>query len=129
VLKADTMDVRPFRVLSLDGGGILGAFAASAVRICERAMGRRVVEHFDLLTRTSTGEIIAIGLTMGATAEQIGRFYETMGRRSSRTGAGSRCGSGGWGCLPAAVLDRDAASGNPKCSGGPAAKEWRGRGW
>jgi len=55
-----------FRILSLDGGGIVGAFASSALATFERATGRRVVEHFDLITGTSTGGIIAIGLAMGA---------------------------------------------------------------
>lgn len=70
---------RPVRILSLGGGGILGAFAASALAAFERATGRRVVEHFDLIAGTSTGGIIAIGLAMGAPAEEINRFYETEG--------------------------------------------------
>jgi patatin-like phospholipase/acyl hydrolase len=47
---------QPFRILSLDGGGITGAFAASALATFEEATGRRVVEHFDLITGSSTGE-------------------------------------------------------------------------
>src|SRR5712691_3881147 len=73
------MEARPFRILSLDGGGVKGAFAASALATFEQTTGRRIVEHFDLLTGTSTGGIIAIGLAMGATAETICRFYETDG--------------------------------------------------
>jgi hypothetical protein len=45
----------------------------------ERVTGRRFVEHFDLITGTSTGGIITIGLAIGATAEDICRFYETEG--------------------------------------------------
>ena len=37
----------------------------------ERRTGRRIVEHFDLITGTSTGGIIAIGLAMGATADEV----------------------------------------------------------
>jgi uncharacterized protein len=40
---------RPFRILSLDGGGIMGAFAALALATFERATGRRVVDHFDFI--------------------------------------------------------------------------------
>ena len=36
-----------------------------------------MVEHFDLITGTSTGGIIAIGLAMGVSAEEICRFYQT----------------------------------------------------
>jgi len=70
---------RPFRILSLDGGGIMGAFSASALATFERATGRRIVEHFDLITGTSTGGIIAIGLAMGASAEELCSFYEVDG--------------------------------------------------
>src|SRR5262249_54034253 len=77
--RRNPMEPPPFRILSLDGGGIMGAFAASALATFERATGRRTVEHFDLITGTSTGGIIAIGLAMGATAEEISRFYETEG--------------------------------------------------
>ena len=52
---------QPFRILSLDGGGIMGAFPASALATFERPTGRRTVEHFHLITGTSTGGIIAIG--------------------------------------------------------------------
>jgi patatin-like phospholipase/acyl hydrolase len=69
----------PFRILSLDGGGIMGAFAASALATFEQATGRRIVEHFDLITGTSTGGIIAIGLAMGASAAEVREFYEREG--------------------------------------------------
>jgi hypothetical protein len=68
---------QPFHILSLDRGGIMGGFAASALAAFEQATGHRTVEHFDLITGTSTGGIIAIGLAMGATAEEVCCFYET----------------------------------------------------
>ena len=43
---------RPFRILSLDGGGIMGAFSASARATFERVTGSRVIDHFDLITGT-----------------------------------------------------------------------------
>src|SRR3954447_18387429 len=73
------MELPPFRILSLDGGGIMGAFAASALATFERATGRRIAEHFDLITGTSTGGIIAIGLAMGKSAAEICQFYEEEG--------------------------------------------------
>ena len=51
---------RPFRILSLDGGGIMGAFPASAQATFERETGGRIVDHFDLIAGTSTGGIIAV---------------------------------------------------------------------
>ena len=64
-----------FRILSIEGGGILGAFAAGALAELERSTGRQIVEHFDLIAGTSTGGIIAIGLAMGVPAEKICQFY------------------------------------------------------
>ena len=75
------MEPKTFRILSLDGGGIMGAFSAAVPAEFENVTGRRIVEHFDLITGTSKGGIIAIGLAMGATAEDISRFYETEGPR------------------------------------------------
>jgi uncharacterized protein len=57
----------------------MGAFSASALATLERMTGLRAVNHFDLITGTSTGGIIAIGLAMGATADEILRFYEKQG--------------------------------------------------
>lgn len=68
-----------FRILSLDGGGLMGAFSASVLATLERTTGRRIVDHFDLITGTSTGGIIAIGLAMGASADQILQFYPERG--------------------------------------------------
>jgi patatin-like phospholipase/acyl hydrolase len=73
------MDPKTFRILSLDGGGIMGAFPASARATFEQALGKRILDHFDLITGTSTGGIIAIGLAMGATAGDVCRFYESEG--------------------------------------------------
>ncbi|WP_295458764.1 patatin-like phospholipase family protein [uncultured Thiodictyon sp.] len=50
-----------FRILSLDGGGIKGAFAASVLAELEQVTGQSAVDHFDLVTGTSTGELISLG--------------------------------------------------------------------
>jgi patatin-like phospholipase/acyl hydrolase len=70
-----------FRILSLDGGGLLGAFSAAVLASLERQTGRKIVEHFDLITGTSTGGLIAIGLGMGASAQQILDFYRKDGAK------------------------------------------------
>ena len=74
--EGDPVQTQTFRILSIDDGGSMGAFAASALATCERAAGLRAVEHLDLIAGTSTGCIIALGLAMGAPAEEIARFYE-----------------------------------------------------
>jgi uncharacterized protein len=70
---------KTFRVLSLDGGGIMGAFTASVLAAFEEGTQQRIVEHFDLITGTSTGGLIAIALGMGASTEKILSFYRDKG--------------------------------------------------
>ena len=66
-----------FQILSLDGGGLKGIFTAAFLANWEKDTGTRIVDHFDLITGTSTGGIIALGLGLGLTAAEILQFYET----------------------------------------------------
>ena len=66
-----------FQILSLDGGGLKGLFQASFLAGWEEAKGRRVTDYFDLITGTSTGGIIALGLGMGFPAKELLDFYAT----------------------------------------------------
>jgi patatin-like phospholipase/acyl hydrolase len=68
-----------FRILSLDGGVIKGAFTAAVLAEWEKRTGRVIVDHFDLITGTSTGGIIALGLGLGLPAGEILEFYEKQG--------------------------------------------------
>lgn len=52
-----------YRVLALDGGGIRGLIAAEVLRKIEEQMRRPISEMFDLIAGTSTGGILALGLT------------------------------------------------------------------
>lgn len=70
---------RPFRILSLDGGGIKGAFTAAFLAALEVMTGKRLVEHFDLMTGTSTGGIIAVALGLGVPADDVLRLYKEQG--------------------------------------------------
>ncbi len=69
------MEPRKFQILSLDGGGLKGLFIASLLANWEKERGTRVVDHFDLIAGTSTGGIIALGLGLGFSAEQIKQLY------------------------------------------------------
>jgi predicted acylesterase/phospholipase RssA len=61
-LRANTGN-RPLRVLALDGGGIRGVIPATVLAELESRTGRRAAEMFDLIAGTSTGGILALGLT------------------------------------------------------------------
>ena len=74
------------KILSIDGGGIRGIIPATILADIERRTKRPIAELFDLIAGTSTGGIIALGLTKpGAgnkpqyTAQQIAQLYETDG--------------------------------------------------
>jgi patatin-like phospholipase/acyl hydrolase len=77
---------KPFRVLSLDGGGMRGLYTATLIqrlssRFCEQ---RKVAEldigkGFDLIVGTSTGGILATGLAFGLSISKIIDLYRNVG--------------------------------------------------
>lgn len=67
------------RILSIDGGGILGTFPAAFLAGIEQQLDRPIGEYFDLISGTSTGGIIALGLGAGLSASEILRMYEERG--------------------------------------------------
>lgn len=68
-----------FQILSLDGGGIKGLFSAAVLAAIEEDLGINIVDHFDLITGTSTGGIIALGLGLGMRPREIVEFYLAKG--------------------------------------------------
>ena len=76
------------KILSIDGGGIRGIIPAIVLTEIEKRTGRPVSQLFDLVAGTSTGGILALGLTIpktkGAplyTAQNLVEMYEREGRR------------------------------------------------
>nr|AXN93576.1 ORF2 [Cylindrospermum moravicum CCALA 993] len=53
----------PYRILSIDGGGIRGIIPAMILAEIERRTGKPISSMFDLFAGTSTGGILALGLT------------------------------------------------------------------
>jgi patatin-like phospholipase/acyl hydrolase len=72
---------RSFKILALDGGGIKGVYTAEMMRLCEEAFGKKLSATFDMIAGTSTGGIIALGLGLGISAEEIAVFYRDDGRK------------------------------------------------
>jgi uncharacterized protein len=79
IVRGNGSDGITFRILALDGGGLKGAFTASAIATWEKQSGLRVVDHFDLIAGTSTGGILALGLGLGLTGQQMLDFYRERG--------------------------------------------------
>jgi len=74
------------KVLSIDGGGIRGIIPAIVLAEIERRTGKPTSEVFDLVAGTSTGGILALGLTKPGrdgkpqySAERLIELYETEG--------------------------------------------------
>ena len=77
---------RPYRVLSLDGGGMRGIYtAAFLARLTDqfgRVRGKSALDlgrGFDLITGTSTGAIVACALAVGRPMSEIVGLYREHG--------------------------------------------------
>lgn len=77
---------RPFRVLSLDGGGMRGIYTAAFLgRLTDqfaRIRGESALDlgrGFDLITGTSTGAIVGCALAVGRPMTEIVRLYREHG--------------------------------------------------
>lgn len=84
------------KALSLDGGGIRGIIPAMVLAEIEKRTRKPVSELFDLIAGTSTGGLLALGLTKPGpgggpeyTAADMVRLYENCGREIFRVPAGT----------------------------------------
>jgi uncharacterized protein len=70
----------PYRILSLDGGGIRGILTATLLERLEQARPG-FMEKVDLFAGTSTGGILALGFAAGMTPSQARNLYLTCGEK------------------------------------------------
>jgi uncharacterized protein len=81
--------IEPKRILSLDGGGLRGVLTIAFLKKIEDILRTeaggdadfRLSDYFDLIGGTSTGSIIAAGLSLGMTVEEIRSHYFTLGQQ------------------------------------------------
>jgi hypothetical protein len=64
-----------FRILTLDGGGARGAFAAGVMAQLEQKLNAPITDYFDLIAGTSTGGVIAILKAIGHPMSVIEDIY------------------------------------------------------
>jgi patatin-like phospholipase/acyl hydrolase len=69
-----------FQVLSIDGGGVRGIFAAAMLAKLEEDLGQSVLDHFDLVVGTSTGGVIAASLGIGKSPREITDAYASSAK-------------------------------------------------
>lgn len=72
---------KPFKILSIDGGGIKGLFAAEIIHGFEEHFGKPMHECFDMISGTSTGGLIALSLSLGISGKEIVGFYKNDGKK------------------------------------------------
>lgn len=78
---------RPRRLLALDGGGILGIITLEILKEIESQFAEqtklgssfRLGDYFDYIAGTSTGAIIATGLAVGMSVDELTEFYLRSG--------------------------------------------------
>lgn len=80
-------EIKPFRVLCLDGGGMRGAYQAAYLATfgdrvrdnLKRDQSLDIGTAFDLVVGTSTGGIVACGLAAGIPMQDIQKLYSQAG--------------------------------------------------
>ena len=70
-----------FYILSIDGGGIRGVFAAQILKCIKEELKIKFFEKFDIIAGTSTGSIIAAGLAIDYPIEEIVDLYQKKGKK------------------------------------------------
>lgn len=73
------MDKKQFKILSIDGGGIKGLYSASVLARIEEKTQKKITDYFDMICGTSTGGLIALGLSIGLPAQKLADIYFKQG--------------------------------------------------
>jgi len=80
---------KPYRVLSIDGGGIRGLYSACLLQGISQRVARTngtpdsnldVGKAFDMIVGTSTGAILAVALAAGCSLEDVINLYKTKSK-------------------------------------------------
>lgn len=68
-----------YKILSIDGGGIRGLIPAVWLEKLEEDLDEPLSKHFDLIAGTSTGAILAAGISAEIPASKLANLYKKMG--------------------------------------------------
>lgn len=71
--------VPTYHVLALSGGGYRGLYTATVLAELERALGKPLAKHFDLICGTSAGGLLALGLAKEIPAADLKALFEKRG--------------------------------------------------
>jgi len=79
-VKQPWPDDKPFKILSIDGGGIKGIFPAGILQEIEAEVDGYLWQYFDMIAGTSTGGILGIGLSAKQKARDLYDLYMNNGK-------------------------------------------------
>jgi patatin-like phospholipase/acyl hydrolase len=88
-----TASLPPYRILSIDGGGIRGLIPATILTNLERRAGKPVGQLFDLVAGTSTGGIIAAAIAASIPMDRVRDLYRKQGEEIFSRSAAKRLAS------------------------------------
>lgn len=74
-------DIPTYHILALSGGGYRGLYTATVLSELEKALGRPIASHFDLICGTSAGGLLALGLAAEIPAVELKTLFEEHGSR------------------------------------------------
>lgn len=84
---------RPRKILNLDGGGVRGILTLGILKKLEQEIRKKhnqsIGEYYDLIAGTSTGAIIAAGLAIGKSVDELTALYLNLGQ--DIFGKGRKC--------------------------------------
>ena len=78
---SSTSDSQTFKVLSIDGGGIKGLYSSRILEHFEDRFNCHIADYFDLICGTSTGGLIALGLSLNIPVSLISNLYYRRGKQ------------------------------------------------
>nr|WP_321452622.1 CBASS cGAMP-activated phospholipase [uncultured Carboxylicivirga sp.] len=73
------MSEKIFKILTIDGGGIKGLYSSKIIEHFEENFDCQMSDYFDMICGTSTGGILALGLSLKLKASEISNLYEEKG--------------------------------------------------
>jgi hypothetical protein len=73
------MENKTFKILTIDGGGIKGLYSSKIIEQLEDQFNCHIADYFDMICGTSTGGILALGLSLKFKASDISKLYEDKG--------------------------------------------------
>ena len=91
-------NVGPKRILALDGGGLRGVLTLAFLKRIETLLREqagagddfRLSDYYDLIGGTSTGSIIAAGLALGMSVDEVREHYFKLGTQVFKPGLFNR---------------------------------------